>query len=149
MEDLSNRQMTITRLINAPRERVWEAFTNPEQIVKWWGPNGFTNTTESMEVKPGGVWRFMMHGPDGTDWPNLISYLEVTPPERLVFDHGDFENPKQFQTTITLEEQDGKTLVTLSALFPTAEEYQIKVEQVGAIEGGKQTLARLDEFVSN
>lgn len=100
-------------------------------------------------MKPGGIWRFHMHGPDGRDWTNLISYLEVIKPERLVFDHGDFDDPKQFQNTITFEEQDGKTLVTMTALFPTAEIRNEKVEKYGAIEGGKQTLTHLDEFISN
>lgn len=149
MSETTDREIVTSRLISAPRERVWEAFTNPEQIDKWWGPNGFTNITETMKVRPGGTWRFHMHGPDGTDWPNLISYLEVVENERLVFDHGDFEDPVQFRNTITFEDQDGKTLVTMQAVFPTAEIRNLKIEKYGAIEGGKQTLAHLDEFITN
>ena len=84
----TDREIVISRLIDAPQERVFDAWTDPEQVVQWWGPNGFTTTTYKMEVKPGGVWRFVMHGPDGRDHQNKITYLEVVRPERLVFEHG-------------------------------------------------------------
>lgn len=72
-------------------------WTDPKHIA-WWGPNGFTNTIHEMNVKPGGVWRFIMHGPDGTDYPNKILFIEVVKPERLVYTHGSDEDndPNQF-----------------------------------------------------
>lgn len=148
LNDSADREMVIERVIHAPRELVFRAFTEPEHIKHWWGPNGFTNTIHEMEVRPGGVWRFIMHGPDGTDYPNKIVYVEVLPPERLVYEHsGDRgDGPVHFRSTVTLEAIDGKTKVTLRVLFPTADEFR-RAMDFGAVEGGQQTLARLDEYV--
>jgi len=101
----ADRELTISRLLNAPRELVWEVWTKAEHIKNWWGPTGFTNTIFSMEVKPGGVWDFIMHGPDGTDYKNKSVYKEIIKPERIVFEH---LSPK-FTATITFEEKNGKT----------------------------------------
>ena len=97
----TDREIVLSRLIDAPQELVFDAWTDPEQVGQWWGPSGFTTTTHKMEVKPGGVWRFVMHGPDGRDYQNKITYLEVVPPERLVYRHGGDEDlePVSFQTT--------------------------------------------------
>lgn len=146
----SDREMVITRLIDAPRELVFKTFTDVEHVSKWWGPNGFTTTTYSMDVRPGGEWRYVMHGPDGRDYENRVFYLEITPPERLVYRHGGEEEVKggvSFESTVTFVEQGGKTLVTLKGVFPTAAERNRVVEEYGAIEGGEQTLARLAQFV--
>ncbi len=148
-EPILDREMRITRLVNGSRERVWAAWTNPEQLIQWWGPDGFTNTFHEIDVKEGGIWRFTMHGPDGVDYPNVVVYKELIEHEKMVFDHGAFENdPNGFETTVTFEEQDGKTLVTLRALFATVAQRNETVERAGAIEGGKQTLARLEEFIT-
>jgi uncharacterized protein YndB with AHSA1/START domain len=146
----ADREMVITRLVDAPRERVFEAWTDPEQVVQWWGPRGFTTTTHKMDVKPGGVWRFVMHGPDGRDYQNKITYLEIVRPERLVYKHGGDEDlePVSFQTTVTFESQGKKTLITMRAVFPTAEERDRVVKEYGAIEGGKQHLERLDQHLA-
>jgi uncharacterized protein YndB with AHSA1/START domain len=106
----TDREIVISRLIDAPRTRVFDAWTDPEQVVQWWGPRGFTTTTHKMAVKPGGVWRFVMHGPDGRDYQNKITYLEVVPPERLVYKHGGDEDlePVSFQTTVTFAAEGGK-----------------------------------------
>ena len=145
----AERSLTITREIDAPRERVWEAFTNPEHLVHWWGPDGFTNTFHEIEVKPGGVWRFMMHGPDGTDYPNRIVFLEVTEPERLVYDHDgdDSDKDHRFRSTVTFEERDGKTTVTLHSVFERQSDYDMATKY--AIVGGEQTLGRLADYVKN
>ena len=73
-QDTSNRELVMTRVLDAPRDLVYEAWTNPRHIAQWWGPKGFTNTIHEMEVKVGGVWRFIMHGPDGTDYPNKVVF---------------------------------------------------------------------------
>jgi uncharacterized protein YndB with AHSA1/START domain len=139
----------IERTVNAPRELVWRAWTEADQIKAWWGPNGFTTTIHEMDVTVGGVWRFMMHGPDGTDYPNKVVYREIVKPERLVYDHTDDRDPPshQFQTTVTFAAQGRKTMVTLRALFANAEARAASVK-FGAIEGGAQTLARLDQHVA-
>ena len=146
----TDREIVITRLINAPRELVFDAWTDPEQVGQWWGPSGFTTTTHKMEVKPGGVWRFVMHGPDGRDYQNKITYLEIVPPERLVYRHGGDEDlePMSFQTTVTFAAEGNKTRVTMRSVFPTAEYRDRVVKEHGAIEGGEQHLARLDEHLA-
>jgi len=147
--DTSDREMIISRLVNAPRELVFKVWTDPKHIDKWWGPNGFTNTFLEMNVKPGGVARFIMHGPNGVDYPNRIIYTDVIKPEKIVYVHdSDIDNdPSRFETTITFESQGNKTLITLRAVFVTAEEYQKVVKEYGAIEGGNQTLSRFEEFL--
>ncbi len=148
-QSTADREIVLSRLLATPRERVWEAWTDPKQIVQWWGPNGFTTTTHEMAVTPGGVWRFIMHGPDGRDYNNKIIFTEVVKPERLVYRHGgegDTEDIK-FHVTVTFEAQGRKTLLTMRSLFATAQERNDVIEKYGAIEGGQQTLARLAAHV--
>src|ERR1700733_10924709 len=83
----ADREIRISRLLNAPIELVWEVWTDPEHIKNWWGPNGFTNTITKMDVKPGGDWELVMHGPDGTNYPNKSVFKEVLKHQRLVFQH--------------------------------------------------------------
>lgn len=143
-----DREIVVTRLIDAPRERVFRAFTLRDQIGHWWGPTGFRTTTHDMDVRPGGTWRFVMHGPDGTDYDNFVRYIEVVEPKRLLYDHGtDAESAPQFQVTVTFEEQNGRTLLTMRSLFPTTEARDYVVRAVKAIEGAEQTLGRLAAFV--
>src|SRR5438105_4503676 len=121
--DTADRELAITRRFDAPRELVWRAWTEPEHIAQWWGPNGFTNTIHEMDVRPGGVWRVMMHGPDGTDYPNKIVYHEVVPHERLAYWHGDDvdEGGMHFDVTVTFTAIGDETEVTMTLLFDTAE----------------------------
>lgn len=146
----ADREIATSRVFDAPRELVWKVWTDPNHIGNWWGPNGFTNTIETMEVKPGGVWKLIMHGPDGTDYPNRITYIEVIKPERLVYKHGsDMEDhPGDFQVTVTFEEENGKTKLTMISLFQTAAARDEVVEKYGAIEGMNQTLNRLGEYLA-
>jgi len=103
-----------------------------------------------MDVRPGGVWRLVMHGPDGVDYPNKMVFIEVSRPGRLVYTHGgDGEDEqKEFHVTVTFEEEGRKTRVTMHSLFDTAAERDQVVEQFGAIEGGNQTLDRLGEYLA-
>ena len=148
--DTQDLDIVVSRTVDAPRRLVWKAFTDPKHVVRWWGPDGFTNTLKEMEVRPGGAWRFTMHGPDGTDYPNRIRYEEVTEPERLVYLHDDDEGgaPDQsFRVVTTFEDAgDGKTTVTLRITCRSAEQ-KAKLAGYGAVEGGKQTLARLAEYL--
>lgn len=108
LSETADRELVFTRVLDAPRELVFSAFTDAANIGRWWGPNGFRTTTHEMDVRPGGIWRFTMHGPDGTDYPNRVEYLEVVRPERLIYKHGsDQHDPERFQGFITLEEEDG------------------------------------------
>jgi uncharacterized protein YndB with AHSA1/START domain len=142
-----DREIVIERIVNAPRELVWRAWTEADQIAKWWGPNGFTTTIHEMHVRLGGVWRFIMHGPDGTDYPNRIVYREIVKPERLVYDHGDDDGKDLFRSTVTFVAMGQRTKVTLRAVFPTAEARAAAVK-FGAVEGGEQTLARLGQHLA-
>jgi len=147
--DTSDREIVVSRLIHAPQALVFEAWTNPIHVVNWWGPDGFTNTIHEMDVRPGGVWRLTMHGPDGVDYPNRIQFIEVIQPERLVYIHGngDLNDPGSFHVTVTFDKKDENTFLTMRAVFATAAARDKVVEEFGALEGGKQTLAHLDEYV--
>ena len=150
-ENLADREIVITRVFDAPRELIWNAWTDPKQIVQWWGPRGFTTTIHEMDVKPGGVWRHTMHGPDGTDYPNQNVFIEVVKPERIVYSltggkKGD--RGTQAEVTWTFEAQGNKTKLTLRMLFPSAEVREHVVKTYGAIEGGNQTLDRLGEHLA-
>jgi uncharacterized protein YndB with AHSA1/START domain len=142
-EPASEREIVLSRTYDAPRELVWQAWTRAEHMARWWGPIGFTTTTSEMEVRPGGVWRFVMHGLDGTDYLNLAEYIEVVEPELLVYNHGDGENrERDFHVTVTFTEEGGRTTVTSRMLFPTAAA-RAHVISFGAVELGKQTFERL------
>jgi uncharacterized protein YndB with AHSA1/START domain len=145
----ADREIVQTRLLDAPRELVFAVWTDPKQIVQWWGPRGFTTTSHEMSVTPGGVWRFVMHGPDGRDYKNKIIYTEVVKPERLVYRHAGEEEHEdvRFHVTVTFEAQGRKTLLTMRSLFETAQEREEVVTKYGALEGGRQTLERLAEYV--
>jgi uncharacterized protein YndB with AHSA1/START domain len=149
ISDTSDRELIITRVLNAPRELVFDAFTDPNHIVKWWGPNGFTNTNLEMKVKPGGKWRFIMHGPDGTNYPNRIVYTEVIRPESLVYEHdADEDNdPKKFDVSITFEEIGNKTKITMKMIVKAPEILE-EFKRFGAVEGGNQTLERLENYLN-
>src|SRR5580700_11269312 len=135
------RSIVITRVFDAPRTLVFDAWTDAKHVGNWWGPRGFTTTTHEMDVRPGGVWRLTMHGPDGVDYQNKITYLEVVKPERLVYDHGGAEA----QVTVTFEDLAGKTRLTMRMVFQSAEERDRVVKKSNAIEGGNQTLDRFGE----
>lgn len=145
----TDREIVISRIIDGPPHLVFEAYSDPKHLGQWWGPNGFTTTTHSFEFRPGGVWDFTMHGPDGTDYPNWIRWLEIVPPERIVLRHGTgSEDPDAFTSTISIVELDGRSEVTLHTVFATRAQRDEVVEQHNAIEGGKQTLGRLAAFVA-
>lgn len=145
----AEREIIIMRQMRAPQALVWAACTKPEHVDRWWGPDGFTNRTLRMDFRVGGQWEYTMTGPDGTVWPNLITYREIEPITRMAYDHGDPANPKWFEGELRFETQDGGTLVTLRTVFPSKEMRDQAVEQVGAIEGGKQTLAHLAAYTEN
>lgn len=119
-------------------------WTDPEHIVHWWGPDGFTNTIERMDVRPGGVWKFVMHGPDGIDSQNKIVYDEVVEPERIVYTHW---GGAQFQATVTFEAVGKRTRVTMRMVFENVLERERVEKKFGAVEGLAQTMTRLSAYV--
>ncbi|GDY14262.1 hypothetical protein LBMAG53_31400 [Planctomycetota bacterium] len=149
--DTSDRDIVISRTFTAPRVLVWAAWTDPAQVGLWWGPNGFTTTIHQIDVRPGGIWIFDMHDPDGTIYPNWIRYVEIDPPRRLVYVHGGDKDQKDvsFNVTVDFTEEHGRTTVTMRHVFPTKQARDEVVERYGAIEGGKQHLANLEAHVSS
>lgn len=144
---VGDRGIEITRVVKAPRALVWKACTEPTHIDQWWGPSGFANHTIALDLRVGGQWKYTMTGPDGKVWPNLITYTEVTPMDRLAYDHGDWENPKMFTGSLSFTDVEGGTLVTLHTVFPSKDVRDQAIENYGAAEGGKQTLTRLADYV--
>lgn len=140
------REIVATRVFAAPRALVFTLWTDPRHIAQWWGPNGFTTTTHEMDVRPGGVWRFVMHGTDGVDYKNKIVYREVVAPDRLVYDH---VSGPQFHVMVTFAEQGGNTAVTVRMLFESAAEREKVITQFGALDGLTETLGRLEDHVAH
>ena len=140
----SNEIVTV-RVFAAPRELVWRAWTEPEHVAKWFGPRGFTNTIHEMDVRPGGFWRFIMHGPDGVDYENKYIFREVLRPSRLVYTQ--LLTPS-FETVATFEEEGQKTRVTMRGIFDSAATREKVAREFGAVEGGEQTLECLGEYLS-
>ncbi|MBT9332792.1 SRPBCC domain-containing protein [Paracidobacterium acidisoli] len=140
-----DREIVLTRVFDAPRKLVFSAWTKPEHLLRWWGPRGFTNTVHEIDIRPGGVWRFIMHGPDGRDYVNKIVFDEIVDPERIVFTHpGDEGEPVSHVTTVTFEDaEQGATRLTMRMVFPDAAVRAHVVREYNAIEGGNQTLSRL------
>ena len=132
-----------SRVIDAPRERVFEAFRDPEKLARWWGPKGFTNTIHEFDLRPGGNWRFIMHAPNGGDFPNESVFVEVVEPELVVIRH---DSAPQFELTITFAAEDDKTLVGWRQVFQTADERD-RVARF-ALEANEQNLDRLSEVVA-
>ncbi len=115
------REITITRLFDAPRELVFNAWTDPKHVAQWWGPKGFSNPVCEMDVRPGGAILIHMASPDGTVIPGRGFFKEIVPPERIVMTSGAFEDAEGNQelevlNTITFEEENGKTRLTLHAV---------------------------------
>jgi len=144
-----DREIVMTRVFDAPRELVFDAWTDPKHVAQWWGPHGFSNTISEMDVRPGGHWRMVMHGPDGADYPNHIVFIEVVKPERLVYRHEPEHGaePVSFEVTLTFAARGGKTELTMRMLFASAAEREYVIEKHGAMEGIKQTLGRLAEHL--
>lgn len=140
-----DREIVLVRVYDAPRHAVFAAWTDPDAFCQWFGPEGYTCTVFEMDVRPGGRARFEMVSPDGTVHPNRMMFLEVVPDERIVMDHGSDvdEDLARFRVTITLDEQaDGKTILTLRQLHPSAVHRKHAIG-FGAVELGLQTLDKL------
>jgi len=144
----ADREIVISRIIDAPRELVFEAFTDVRHLSQWWGPDGFTTTTRSFEFRVGGAWDFVMHGPDGTDYQEWISFTELAPPERIALLHGEHSrDPNAFASVLTFAPEGGATRVEMRTVFPTRELRDEAVATYHAIEGGQQTLGKLAAYV--
>jgi uncharacterized protein YndB with AHSA1/START domain len=145
------REIVLTRVIAAPRERVFAAWTDPKQVVQWFGPAGFKIETLEIDIREGGRWRFIYTGPDGTRWDNRKVYTRIDPPKLIEMEHGsDKDNdPARFRVIVTFEEQnDGKCVLTMRQLHPTVAQRNAGVG-FGAVEFGYQTLDKLAKHVGD
>lgn len=131
----------MTRLFDAPCEVVYRAWSSPEHLSHWWGPNGFSTTTEEFDMRPGGEWKFIMHGPDGTDYRNHIVFIEVEEGKKIVFRH----KAPDFLATATFEDVSGGTRLTYSTRFAAVSEFDRMKSY--AVPGGQQTIERLGTYL--
>lgn len=141
-------ELYISRVYNAPVKLVWDAWTDPQKVAKWWGPRGFSLTTHSKDLRPGGHWKYTMHGPDGTDYPNTTKYFEVEQYARLVYDHGASDDrPPLFRVTVTFEEVDGKTKMEMTMALESEEAAKATKKFIKDA-GGNATWDRLAEYIA-
>ena len=148
IEREEDREIVTTRVIDGPRHLVFRAWTEARHLARWFGPRGFTTTTNAFEFRPGGVWEFEMHGPDGTVYPNHIEWREIVFPELITFRQGGHENdPDAFESAVTFADRAGRTEITLRALLNSKAQRYYLAEHYRAVEGGRETLERLDGYV--
>jgi uncharacterized protein YndB with AHSA1/START domain len=143
----ADREVVVTRVVDAPRELVFAAWTERKHVEKWWLPSG--GTTHEWNAKPGGLWRYSTPGPEGAQFAFRVEFIEIAKPARLVYDHGtDAENaPEPVRTHVTFEEESGRTKVTLRLVFasPAARDEAAKY---GAVGGAKAALGNLAEYLT-
>ncbi len=147
MSKPKSNELHLTREYDAPVKTVWDAWNDIEQVKQWWGPRGFTLTSHSKDLRPGGIWHYTMHGPDGTDWPNKTLYHEVVQYKKLVYDHGGNDKQKPlFRVTVLFTEKNGKTILDMTMTLESAE----KAKEIATFikqAGGNSTWDRLAEYI--
>ena len=153
--EASGNVLTITRSFAAPRNLVFRAFTNSDELVKWWGPKGFTTSVVTMDVRPGGTWHYVMRSPEWGEAWSIVTYREVTPPERLVYtdafsDAAGTINQDLPQSTVTAEfaESNGRTTVTMRGEYASADDVR-KVVEMGMEDGISSQFERLDDLLAD
>jgi uncharacterized protein YndB with AHSA1/START domain len=144
MEKEESKSIQVTQTFQSPVHQLWDAWTNPEYIVHWWGPDGFTSTIHVMDVRVGGEWKLTLHGPDGMNFPNRSVYKEVVPFRKIVFEHF---NP-HFITTALFEPDGQGTRLDWTMVFDSAEMRDTIVKAHKADEGLKQNVERLKKYLS-
>jgi uncharacterized protein YndB with AHSA1/START domain len=145
--DRTSRSVIATRVLDAPRERVWKAYTDPEQVAQWWGPPGSTIETHEIDVSPGGTWRATLHGAYG-DYEQKMTYVAVQEPQVLAYLYGDPSAPGHAFTMVELADEGDKTTVTVTINFASAEERRRMLEENGAQQGLEMALDQLANYVA-
>lgn len=146
IDGVARRTMLLQRVIQAPRDVVWNVWMDPETLPQWWGPDGFSCRTDRIDLRTGGDWVFDMIAPDGTVFPNHHRYSEVKPQERIAYQlHWGENGPKHADAWATFDEREGATAVTLGMVFSSEAEYQT-AQGFGAVELGYRTLGKLERF---
>jgi uncharacterized protein YndB with AHSA1/START domain len=144
IEHMEDRRIMTTRIVSAEREEVWQAWTNPILLAQWWGPRGFRNTFYEFDLRPGGVWRFIMHSPDGAHFPNESVFVEIVQPERIVFRH--LAPVHGFLATAEFAEEGAGTAIRFSMLFPTVAECARSRRYVA--QGNEENFDRLEALLA-
>jgi uncharacterized protein YndB with AHSA1/START domain len=147
LQPAAANEIVLTRVFAAPRAMVWGALADPWQIGQWWGPVGFTTTILEMDLRTGGKWRLILHGPDGTNYPNEMTFTEVVPLQRIELElTGGREGAEvlHFHQTMIFTDEEGGTRFTIRITFASAEERDRNVREYGSIEGGNQMMERLN-----
>ena len=143
-----DRTIVIGRLISATASRVFQAWTNPDHLSRWWGPDGFTVTTRSFSATPGGLWDFIFHGPDGSNYENQIIFEQLIEPCLVVYSHS---SPKSsdanFKSIVLIDEMLDKTVVSMRLVFDSKQKLEENIARFNSIDGANQTLARLDGYL--
>lgn len=148
MEPEADRMIETRRVIGGPRRLVYLAWTDPSHLARWFGPHGFSTITSAFEFRPGGVWEFEMHGPDGTIFPNWIQWQEIVPEELISYVQGARAgDPDQFAGRVTFAEVEGGTEIVLRSVLASRERRDYLIRNFNAAEGGRETLERLDGYV--
>ena len=146
-EKPKSNELHLTRVYDAPVKLVWEAWTDLQHVQQWWGPRGFSLTTHAKDLRPGGVWHYTMHGPDGVDYPNKTHYLEVETYSRLVYDHGAYDDrPPLFRVTVQFTDVKGKTKMDMRMALATPEAAEATRAFIKKV-GGDSTWDRLAEYL--
>lgn len=144
VNNTSDRSIRLTKQLNAPVEKVWNAWTNTDHIKHWWGPNGFTNTITKIDLQPGGEWLLVMHGPDGTDYDNKSVFTEVVTNRKIAYEH---ISGHYFIATIEFEAKGDSTVMHWEMQFETKEEYHQFVNEYKVGESLRQNIERLAQYL--
>jgi len=147
MATTAQKELTLVRTFNAPRDLVFAAWTDPKHLAKWWGPHEFTNEDLDVDAKPGGPFNIVMVGPDGTRYPMTGTFREVIAPQRLVFFASAMDGALEDLTTVTFEDDGGKTKVTVKAVVTKATDEAAEALS-GMEEGWTQSLERLEQLLA-
>lgn len=146
-KSIHENELRLVRVFDAPVKLVWEVWTDEKHVGNWWGPRGFTITTKSKDVRPGGQWVYTMHGPDGVDYPNITKYHEVSEYEKLVYDHGANEEQEAlFRVTVTFTQINNQTVMDMVMALKSAEAAQEIEAHIKSV-GGNTTWDRLGEYL--
>ena len=146
----NEKELITTRIFDAPRDLVFEAWTKAEHLANWFGPDGFSITTKRFSAKPGGEWEFIMHGPDGTDFPNLIRFTKIVRPKSIEYIQMSDASSEEdaFFVELSFSEVEGKTKFVMKMTFKDKEFLDHVINEFGALEGQKQTLTRLKKYLN-
>jgi uncharacterized protein YndB with AHSA1/START domain len=142
----TGRFIRLSKLLNAPIEKVWEAWSNPDHIKHWWGPNGFTNTINKMDMQPGGEWLLVMHGPDGADYDNKSVFTDIVEHKKISYEH---ISGHYFTAAIEFEPKENQTLMQWEMLFETKEEYYQFVHEYKVDESLQENIERLAQYLND